>query len=70
MPLWYAVCPIIGFFYDQRKTGKAIFVDVNGEQKYGVYQPDGTIMVSFRRHDGTLLDKFVRQDGSWVEELS
>jgi hypothetical protein len=68
MPLWYAVCPILGFFYDQQKTGKAIFVDVNGEQKYGVYQADGTIRVSFWQEDGTTIYKSLNQDGSWVEE--
>jgi hypothetical protein len=49
MPLWLIACPIICLFYDQKKTGSAVYVNVNGEQKYGVYQADGTIMISFRR---------------------
>ena len=68
MPLWMIACPILYLFYDQKKTGSAVYVNVNGEQKYGVYQADGTIRVSFWQEDGTTKYKSLNQDGSWVEE--
>jgi hypothetical protein len=35
---------------------------------HGVYQADGTILVSFWQEDGTSIYKSLNQDGSWVKD--
>lgn len=67
MPLWFIACPILGFFYNQKKTGSAVHVNVNGEQKYGIYQADGTIQVSFWQEVGTTIYKSLIRMGPHSE---
>ncbi len=64
MPLYALISVFIA--YTLPKTGSAIYVDVDGEREYGIYQADGTILVSLRQADGTYIKRALRENGTWV----